>query len=151
VAAVNGTEYLEALRRLGIGPDDLPPLQPLHQHRVWQHLEPGEGPERLAAVIDKLRAEDDRFTMDGGSWTGDISWVRGYDNVLVPMERASALFNSHMLATDMATDDPRYRKALFYLLASETSCYRYWGQGEWTDFGAEIARRAAEAASDGSG
>ncbi|GAA1971888.1 glycosyl hydrolase family 57 [Catenulispora subtropica] len=146
VAAVNGTEYLEALRRLGVGPADLPPLQPLHQHRVWRHLEPGQGPERLAAVIDKLRAEDDRFHMDGGSWTGDVSWVRGYDNVLVPMERASALFNSHMLTTKTPTDDPRYRRALFYLLASETSCYRYWGQGEWTDFGAEIARRAATAA-----
>ena len=146
VAAVNGTEYLESLHRLGIGPDELPALRPLHQHRVWRHLEPGEGPERLAAVIDKLRAEDDRFHMDGGSWTGDISWVEGYDNVLIPMDRASALFNSHMLATEMPTDDPRYREALFYLLASETSCYRYWGQGEWTDFGAEIARRAAEAA-----
>ena len=145
VAAVNGTEYLEALRRLGIGPDDLPPVQPLHQHRVWQHLEPGQGPERLTAVIDKLRAEDDQFHMDGGSWTGDISWVEGYDNVLIPMDRASALFNSHMLATHLPTDDPRYRRALFYLLASETSCYRYWGQGEWTDYGAEIARRAASA------
>lgn len=146
VAAVNGTEYLEALRRLGIGPDELPAIQPVHQHRVWQRLEPGRGPERLAAVIDGLRAEDDRFHMEGGSWTGDISWVDGYDDVLVPMERASALFNSHMLATDMPADDPRYRSALFYLLAGETSCYRYWGQGEWTDYGAELARRAAVAA-----
>jgi hypothetical protein len=146
IAAVNGTEYLEALRRTGVGPDELSPLQPLHQHRVWERLQPGEGPERLAAVIDGLRAEDDRLPMEGGSWTGDISWVEGYDNVLVPMERASALFNSHLLATDVPTSDPRYRRALFYLLASETSCYRYWGQGEWTDYGAEIARRAAEAA-----
>jgi len=44
------------------------------------------------------------------------------------------------------TTDPRYRRALFHLLASETSCYRYWGQGTWTDYGAELARRAAEAA-----
>ncbi|NUR30187.1 MAG: glycosyl hydrolase family 57, partial [Catenulispora sp.] len=144
VAAVNGTEYLDALRGAGIGPDELPPLQPLHQHRVWQRCQPGEGPEKLAAAIDALSAEDDRFHMEGGSWTGDISWVEGYDNVLVPMERASALFNATMLTPEVPTDDPRYRRALFYLLASETSCYRYWGQGEWTDYGAEIARRAAE-------
>ena len=37
--------------------------------------------------------------------------------------------------------------ALFYLLACETSCYRYWGQGIWTDYGAELARRACETAS----
>ena len=42
--------------------------------------------------------------------------------------------------------DPRYRRALFYLLACETSCYRYWGQGIWTDYGAELARGACEAA-----
>ena len=146
VPAVNATEYLEALRRIGIGPDVLPPVQPLHQHKLWQHIEPGQGPERLATVIDRLHAEDDRFHMDGGSWTDDISWVRGYDNVLIPMERASALFSTRLLATDVPTTDPRYRRALFHLLASETSCYRYWGQGTWTDYGAELARRAAEAA-----
>jgi hypothetical protein len=146
VPAVNATEYLEALSRLGIGSEALTPIQPLHQHRLWQHVEPGQGPEQLAEAIDRLREQDDRFAMDGGSWTGDISWVRGYDNVLVPMERASALFNTRMLAGGVPTTAPGYRRALFYLLASETSCYRYWGQGEWTDYGAELARRAAEAA-----
>jgi hypothetical protein len=43
--------------------------------------------------------------------------------------------------------DLRYRRALFYLLACQTGCYRYWGQGIWTDYGAELARRACEAAS----
>jgi hypothetical protein len=149
VPAVTVTEYLEALHRLGIGPEEFPEVQPVHQHWLWQHAEPGQGPERLAAAIERLRRQDDRFTMDGGSWTGDISWVRGYDNVLVPMERASALFTAKVLDADVATDDPRYRRALFHLLASETSCYRYWGQGEWTDFGAELARRAQEAADAG--
>ena len=82
--AVNVTEYLEALAGLGIGRGDLPPLQPLFQHRVWERFEPGEGPERLAAVIGELSAEDDRFHMEGGSWTNNISWVRGYENVLKP-------------------------------------------------------------------
>jgi hypothetical protein len=39
---------------------------------------------------------------------------------------------------------PRYRRALFHLLAAETGCYRYWGQGVWTDYGAELARRVAD-------
>jgi hypothetical protein len=122
-------------------------LQPLLQHRVWERFQPGEGPERLAAVIGQLSAEDDRFSMEGGSWTSDISWMRGYDNVLAPMERASSLFGKRLLARGVPASDPRYRRALFYLLACETSCYRYWGQGIWTDYGAELARRACEAAS----
>jgi hypothetical protein len=52
-----------------------------------------------------------------------------------------------LLAPGVPTSDPRYRRALFHLLACETSCYRYWGQGIWTDYGAELARRACEAAS----
>jgi hypothetical protein len=42
------------------------------------------------------------------------------------------------------SDDPRYRKALFHLLTAETSCFRYWGQGIWTDYDTELARRVAE-------
>ena len=41
-------------------------------HRVWKRFEPGEGPERLAAVINALRAGDNRFSMEGGSWANDI-------------------------------------------------------------------------------
>jgi hypothetical protein len=76
--------------------------------------------------------------------TSDISWIRGYGNVLAPMERASALFRKHLLAPGVPASDPRYRRALFHLLACETSCYRYWGQGIWTDYGAELARRACQ-------
>lgn len=144
--AVNITEYLEALAGWGIGPNDLPTLQPWLQHRVWERFEPGGGPQRLAAVIDELSADDDRFHMQGGSWTNNLSWVSGYQNVLAPMERASVLFNQRLLVPGVPTSDARYRRALFDLLACETSCYRYWGQGIWTDYGIELARRAAEAA-----
>jgi hypothetical protein len=81
--------------------------------------------------------------MDGGSWTNNMSWVQGYESVLVPMDKASSLFHEQMLAPGIDTNDPRYRNALFHLLTAETSCYRYWGQGIWTDYGAELARRAS--------
>ncbi len=141
---LNATEYLERLWATGVREDDLPVIQPLFQHRIWQKMSPGDGPERLAAVSDELQREDGRFHMEGGSWTNDISWVHGYDSLLIPMERASAAFQERVLARDVATTDRAYRNALFHLLTAETSCYRYWGQGEWTDYGAELARRTTE-------
>ena len=143
-AMLNGTEYLERLFASGVSEADLPVLQPLFQHRIWDRMDPGDGPERLAQVIADLGREDDRFHMDGGSWTNNISWVRGYDDVLIPMERASAQFHQRVLAREVPSSDPSYRNALLHLLSSETSCYRYWGEGVWTDYGAELARRATE-------
>jgi hypothetical protein len=32
-------------------------------------MAPGDGPQRLAGVIEELSREDDRFHMEGGSWT----------------------------------------------------------------------------------
>jgi hypothetical protein len=141
---LNVTEYLEQLFAAGIRPADLPVIQPLYQHRIWQQLAPGDGPERLAEIIERLRREDGRFHVEGGSWTSDLSWVRGYEQVLVPMEQASLLFHERVLARGVPSDDPRYRKALFHLLAAETSCYRYWGEGTWTDYGAELSRRTSD-------
>ena len=77
---LNGTEYLERLFATGVSEDDLPVIQPLFQGRIWERMSPGDGPDRLAGVIEELRREDDRFNMEGGSWTNDISWVRGYDS-----------------------------------------------------------------------
>src|SRR5215217_5770253 len=141
---LNVTEYLEQLFASGIQPGDLSVIQPLYQHRIWQQLTPGDGPDRLADVIGELARQDSRFHVEGGSWTGDLSWVRGYDQVLIPMERASSLFHEQILARGVPSDDPRYRTALFHLLAAETSCYRYWGEGVWTNYGAELSRRVAD-------
>ena len=116
--------------------------------RIWERMVPGDGPDRLAEVIKQLRAEDGRFHMEGGSWTNTISWVQGYDTVLVPMERASSLFHERITASGIRRDDPRYRKALFHLLTAETSCYRYWGAGMWTDYGSELCRRVSEIVTD---
>ncbi|MBN1306312.1 MAG: hypothetical protein JXA18_00240, partial [Chitinispirillaceae bacterium] len=142
VPVVNVSEYLEYLFSLGIRQEDLPALQPLMQKRVWERFTPGEGPEKLADVIEQLHKEDNRFHVEGGSWTNNLSWVRGYENVLGPMEKASSLFYEKVITPGIPTDDRRYRNALFHLLTSQTSCYRYWGQGLWTDYGSEICRRA---------
>ena len=143
--AMNVTEYLEWLGSAGIGPGDLPVIQPLFQSRIWGRMDPGDGPDRLAKVIGQLHGEDGRFHMEGGSWTNNISWVRGYEQVLAPMDEASSLFHERVLAKAVRTDDPRYRNALFHLLAAEESDYRYWGAGGiWADYGAELARRAID-------
>lgn len=139
---MNASEYLDHLYALGIKESDFPVLQPIHQKRIWERYKPDDGAKKLAEVIEQLKKEDHRFHMEGGSWTNDISWVRGYENVLGPMEKVSSLFNEKILKPKIASNDPRYRKALFYLLCSQTSCYRYWGQGIWTDYGRELCRRA---------
>ena len=141
---LNVTEYLEQLFATGLEPADLPTIQPLDQHRIWEQMAPGDGPDRLAGVIEQLARQDNHFHVEGGSWTNDRSWVRGYDQVLAPMEHASSLFHERILGRGIPADDPRYRTALFHLLAAETSCYRYWGEGVWTDYGAELSRRVAD-------
>ena len=141
---VNVSEYLEYLESIGIGADRLPGIQPVMQHRLWERLPEAAGPERLKQVIEELEREDDRFHMEGGSWTNDISWVRGYERLLGPMESASALFAEKVTQAGIPTSDPRFRNALFHLLISQTSCFRYWGEGTWTDYGRELCRRTVE-------
>jgi len=139
---MNVTEYLEFLFGLGIKESDLPVVQPSMQKMIWDRFESGAGPEKLGQVIEEIRKEDHRFHMDGGSWTNDISWVRGYENVLGPMEEASSAFYEKVIKPGLPSDDGRYRNALYHLMTAQTSCYRYWGQGLWTDYGREICRRA---------
>jgi hypothetical protein len=142
---INGTEYLEHLFALGIKEKDLPALQPLHQKKIWDRMKPGAGPEKLTKVIEECEKEDHRFHMEGGSWTNNISWVRGYESLLGPMEKLSSYFNEVVLKRKkLNTEDQRFRNALFHLMSAETSCYRYWGQGVWVDYGVEICRRAEE-------
>lgn len=138
---MNGAEYLELLFQKGLHPHDLPELQPVKQKRLYERFAPGDGPDKLGKAIEDLRKEDDQFHMEGGSWTNDISWVKGYDDVLSAMEEASAAFNQQVLKKNVERDTYRFRNALFHLMSSQTSCYRYWGQGMWTDYGTEICRR----------
>jgi hypothetical protein len=60
------------------------------------------------------------------------------------MEKVSSLFAEKVLKRNVRTNEQRYRNALYHLLMSQTSCYRYWGEGIWTEYGRELCRRAAE-------
>jgi len=143
-AMINISEYLEFLFSSGIKESDLPVVQPVLQKKIWDRFTPGDGPEKMAALINDLKKTDHRFHMEGGSWTNNISWVHGYENVLDPMQKLSALFCEKMLDKNIPTNDTRYRKALYHLLTSQTSCFRYWGQGQWTDYAIEICRRGSD-------
>ena len=140
-APINIAEYLEYLASRGVHEEDFPAVQPIMQHRIWERFEDGAGPEALEKLIDELQHEDDRFHMEGGSWTNNLSWVRGYESVLGPMQKGSALFAEKILDKNIPTTDPRYREALYYLMLTQTSCFRYWGEGIWTDYGRELCRR----------
>jgi hypothetical protein len=142
VPLLNVSEYLEHLEELGVREDDFAPIQPIGHARLASRFEPGAGAAALERAIEALRREDPGFHVEGGSWTGERSWVRGYDNVLGPMEAASAAFQERVVRAGLPMHEPRVRNALLHLLVAQTSCFRYWGQGEWTERGREVCRRA---------
>lgn len=146
VPPMNGSEYLDALVASGVRAEDFPVVRPLFQKRVWDRMAGRTGTDALKIVIEELKREDGRFHMEGGSWTADLSWVRGYESVLGPMEAASAAFEERVVRAGVSSDDPRYREGLFHLMTAQTSCFRYWGEGRWTDYGRELCRRVVEGA-----
>ncbi|MCP9927440.1 glycosyl hydrolase family 57 [Cyanobium sp. CH-040] len=143
--AMNGTEYLELLEAAGVEPAAFPSIQAVRQHRLWQQVGNAPTPEAVEAAIAALQASDPGLSMAGASWTDDRSWVEGYAEVLEPMGQLSARFHQvfdPLVAGDAAvTRTPRYQEALLHVLLLETSCFRYWGQGVWTDHAREIHRR----------
>lgn len=141
---INISEYLEYLNSIGITEKDFPPTQPLFHKQIWERIKPGDGPEELDIAIKALSQEAHHFHMEGGSWTNDLSWVKGYESLIGPMAKVSQQFYTTILKPGHATDEHRYRNALFHLLCSQTSCYRYWGEGLWTDYGRELCRRTQE-------
>ncbi|WP_216904945.1 glycosyl hydrolase family 57 [Synechococcus sp. CCY 9618] len=147
--AINGTEYLELLEAAGVDPADFPQIQAVQQHKLWQRIGAEPTPEATEAAIAALQASDPSFSMEGASWTNDLSWVEGYANVLEPMNQLSARFHQvfdPLVAADPAvTCSETYQNALLHLLLLETSCFRYWGQGTWTDHAREIHRRGEAA------
>jgi hypothetical protein len=149
VVGLNGTEYLEMIEAAGVSSLDYPKIQAVQQHKVWQKVaQLGElNSETVELAITELKASDHQFHMDGASWTNDLSWVNGYDNVLEPMNQLSAKFHEKYDALVAADPDTTqrsdYQEALLYNLLLQTSCFRYWGQGTWTDYARELYRRGA--------
>jgi hypothetical protein len=138
VVAANGTEYLELIEAKGFCSNDYPKIQAIQQHKIWQRVD--QSSETVEQAIVHLKQADDRFHIDGASWTNDLSWVKGYENVLEPMTELSALFHQKF-DPQSAGQSANYQEALLYNLLLQTSCFRYWGQGAWTDYAREIYRR----------
>jgi len=144
VVNVNATEYLEMIEAAGVTESALPALRPIHQNIVLNRIKTWE-PGAADRAIAEIKKENPGFCMEGGSWTNNISWVRGYEDVLTPMNKLSAEFHAAVDGKSISTENIEYQKALFYLLTSQTSCFRYWGQGAWTEYAKEIIRRGEEA------
>lgn len=143
VVPINGTEYLELIEAAGASPDDYPTCQAVNQHKIWQRVDLAQ--VTLADVegaIADLKQTDHQFHMDGASWTDDLSWVKGYENVLEPMNQLSAAFHKKydpLVQQDSSvTQQSDYQQALLYNLLLQTSCFRYWGQGSWTDYARQL-------------
>ena len=146
ITGFNGTEYIELLETAGVKPEDYPTCQAIGQHKIWQVVDPDTATtEKVEKAIAHLQKTDHQFHMDGASWTDDLSWVKGYENVLEPMNQLSAMF--HKKYDALVDRDPsitrtrEYQEALLYVMLVETSCFRYWGQGTWTEYARELFRR----------
>jgi hypothetical protein len=142
--ALNGSEYLEFLQEDGVNPADFIPVQPISQHRIWERVKKFEE-QAVNKAIQELQKTDPSFNLDKGSWTSDRNWVKGYDHVLDPINQLSAAFHEKFDQKNADKTSHSYQEALLYLLLSQTSCFRYWGQGVWTDYAKELCRRGMEA------
>jgi hypothetical protein len=148
VVGVCGTEYLELIQAAGCNPQDYPACQPIGQHQIWQRVSPENcQPEAVENAIQEIKKINPNFHMDGASWTNHISWVKGYENVLSPMNQLSSLFHEkidkllQINEPQTITQQSKYRQKLLYNLLLQTSCFRYWGQGTWTEYAREIYQR----------
>ncbi|MBF0483508.1 MAG: glycosyl hydrolase family 57 [Candidatus Omnitrophica bacterium] len=142
---LNGSEYLEFLQDNGIDESKFIKVQPVSQNRIWKEINGKYAQGAADKAIDQIKTKDHGYNLDKGSWTSDRSWTKGYEHVLDPINQLSAAFHEKC---DNITIDPNshtYREALLYLLLSQTSCFRYWGAGIWTEYAKEICRRGFEA------
>lgn len=147
VVGICGTEYLELLENAGCQPEDYPPCQPVGQHQIWQRISPDNYQQlSVEKAIEEIKQINPNFHMDGASWTNHISWVQGYENVLSPMYELSSSFHQKvdrllLESAESITKQTNYRNLLLHNLLLQTSCFRYWGQGAWTDYAREIYQR----------
>jgi hypothetical protein len=59
------------------------------------------------------------------------------------MNELSAKFHERFPNGDPGQSN--YASALLYVMLLETSCFRYWGQGVWTDYAQQIYDRGMAA------
>lgn len=140
---MNGSEYLEFLNSQGVEIKDFIPVQPISQHRIWQEVTKFHH-GACDDAIKRIHEKDPNFNLDRGSWTNDKNWVKGYEHILSPIIKLSALFHEKFDGKAVDTSDPKYKKAMLYLLLSQSSDFRYWGEGIWTEYAKEICRRGME-------
>jgi hypothetical protein len=143
VVNVNVTEYLEMLEDAGVKERMLPGCRPINQGQLFARITKWE-PGAADKALEQLKREKPGFNLEGGSWTNNISWVRGYESLLTPMNKLSARFHEVLGKRSVDTNSKAYRNALFHLLTAETSCFRYWGQGIWPEYGKELVRRGSD-------
>lgn len=140
---MNGSELLEFTNAMGLDEKDFSAVQPIGQNRIWNCID-GDDPGAIDRAIEKVREQDPGFNLDMASWTNDKNWVEGYEDVLSPIHQLSAAFHQRFDGADIDRNRPVYKEALLYLLLSQTSCFRYWGGGRWTDYAKEICRRGMD-------
>ena len=146
--AFNGSEYLEFLESSDVNENNYPQIQAVDQHKIWEKISGPITPNTLKKAIAELGVEDQNFSLSGSSWTNDLSWEDGYKNVLEAISKLSSHFHQtfdHLVIQDPSvTKTQSYQEALLYLLLMETSCFRYWGQGKWTEYARTIYEKGSE-------
>ena len=146
--AMNGSEYLQFLETLNIDKNSYPLIQAIDQHKIWGKITGTVSPTSVKTAIKELKESDQSFSLNGASWTNDLSWEDGYKNVLEPISKLSSYFHEtfdHLLVQNPSlTKTHDYQEALLYLLLLETSCFRYWGQGKWTEYAKTIFEKGEE-------
>lgn len=141
---MNATEYLELVKRSGLKESSFMPVQPVSQNKIWGFVkEYSQGAADKA--IEKVKQAYPGFSLEKASWTNDKDWVSGYKDIMDPIIRLSSEFHRKFDDKNIDKSDKKYKDALLYLLLSQTSCFRYWGTGAWTDYAKEICRRGMEA------
>jgi hypothetical protein len=143
VVCLNGTEYLEYVKHAGLKEDSFMPVRPTSQGKIWEFVKE-YFPGAVDRAIEKAMEKYPNFSLEKASWTNDKDWVRGYKDVMDPINELSVAFHKKFDGKKVDTRNPGYKKALLYLLLSQTSCFRYWGSGTWTDYAKEICRRGLE-------
>lgn len=142
--AMNGSEYLEFVALAGVDEAKFIPVQPIAQNRIWKVVNGQFGVGACDRAIEEIKKTDQGFNLDRGSWTNDRNWVKGYEHVMDPINQLSVEFHKKFDGKNTALQNAHYKDALLYLLLSQTSCFRYWGEGLWTEYAKEICRRGRE-------